>query len=299
MRRRKKPGSVFSECKTDINMLKIDIQKNVAYVILHRPDLHNAFNDELVKQLTDAFTELGRRDEVRIIILCGAGKSFCAGADLNWMKRMVEYSYEQNLADARAVGRMYLAIAKCLKPVIARVHGAALGGGAGLVAACDIGIAIESVQFGFTEVKLGIIPAIISPFVIAKIGPGRAREFFITGERFLAPVAKSIGLIQHVVSHDQALDALVNSKISQVLTSAPGAIAAAKDLVLGVSAQTLEKAVDFAAEAIARSRAGAEGQAGMKAFLERQKPPWIEKSDKPEKSDKADKSEPNGRNNGK
>ena len=261
-------------------MLKIEINKNVASVVLDRPDVHNAFNDKLVQQITDAFTELREREEVRVIVLRANGKSFCAGADLNWMKRMVHYSYEENLADARAVGRMFLAIAKCPKPVIARVQGAALGGGAGLVAACDIGIAIESVQFGFTEVKLGIIPAIISPFVIAKIGQGRAREFFITGERFLAPVAMGIGLIQHVASHEPALDALVDSKISQILTSAPGAIAASKDLVFGVAAQTLETAIEFAADAIARSRAGVEGQAGMKAFLEHQRPPWIEKSDK-------------------
>jgi methylglutaconyl-CoA hydratase len=258
-------------------MLKIDIQKNVAYVYLDRPEVHNAFNDELIARITEAFTDLGRRDNIRVIVLCANGKSFCAGADLNWMKRMVEYSHDENVADARAVGQMFLAIAKCPKPVIARVHGAALGGGAGLVAACDIGIAIESVQFGFTEVKLGIIPAIISPFVIAKIGPGRAREFFITGERFLAPVAMTIGLIQHVVSHEGALDALVESKISQILTSAPGAIAAAKELICGVSSQNLEDALAFASEAIAKSRAGNEGQAGMHAFLARQRPPWIEK----------------------
>jgi|SRR6185369_16862954 len=258
-------------------MLKLDIHKNVAFVLLNRPDVHNAFNDDLVKQVTDAFAELGRRDEVRAIVLAGNGKSFCAGADLNWMKRMVQYSYEENLADARAIGRMFFAIATCPKPVIARVHGAALGGGAGLVAACDIGIAVESVQFGFTEVKLGIIPAIISPFVIAKIGPGRAREFFITGERFLAPIAMNIGLIQHVVSHELALDALVDSKISQIMTSAPGAVAAAKELVFGMAAHTLENSLVFAAEMIARARAGQEGQAGMRAFLERQKPPWIDK----------------------
>jgi methylglutaconyl-CoA hydratase len=258
-------------------MLKIEIHKNVAFVVLDRPEIHNAFNDELVKRVTDAFTEIGLRNEVRVVVLAGNGKSFCAGADLNWMKRMVQYTYEENLADARAVGRMYLAIAKCPKPVIARVHGAALGGGAGLVAACDIGVAIESVQFGFTEVKLGIIPAIISPFVLARVGPGRAREFFITGERFLAPVAMNIGLIQHVVSHEPALDALIYSKISQILTSAPGAIAAAKELVFGVAARTLESSLDFAAEAIARARASAEGQRGMQAFLDHQKPPWIEK----------------------
>jgi methylglutaconyl-CoA hydratase len=261
-------------------MLKIEISKNLASVVLDRPDVHNAFNDELAQQITGAFTELGQRTDVRVIILRANGKSFCAGADLNWMKRMVDYTYEQNLADARALGQMFLTIAKCPKPVIARVHGAALGGGAGLVAACDIGIALESVQFGFTEVKLGIIPAVISPFVIAKIGPGRAREFFVTGERFLAPVAMNIGLVQHVASHEQALDALVDSKVSQILTSAPGAIAAVKELVFGQTAKTLESSLELASEAIACSRAGAEGQAGMKSFLERQKPPWIDKTEK-------------------
>src|SRR5215471_10709623 len=181
-------------------MLKVDIQKNVALVLLNRPDVHNAFNDDLIKQVTQTFTELGQRDEVRAVVLAGSGKSFCAGADLNWMKRMVQYSYEENLADARAVGRMFLAIATCPKPVIARVHGAALGGGAGVVAACDIAIALESAQFGFTEVKLGIIPGVISPFVIARIGAGRAREYFLTGERFPASVAFDIGLIQHLVA---------------------------------------------------------------------------------------------------
>ena len=259
-------------------MLKVDIRKPVAFVLLDRPEVHNAFNDELIKLITDTFEELGRRNDVRVIVLGGNGKSFCAGADLNWMKRMVQYTREQNLEDARAVGRMYLAIAKCPKPVIARVHGHALGGGAGLVAACDIGVAIESVQFGFTEVKLGIIPAIIAPFVIARVGPGRAREFFITGERFLAPVALSTGLIQHVAAHERALDALIDSKIAQILTSAPGAVAAAKELIFGVTARTLESSLEFAAEAIAQARTSSEGQAGMQAFLERQKPPWIEKN---------------------
>src|SRR3989442_11007484 len=259
-------------------MLKLNVEKPIASVILDRPDIHNAFNDELVKLVTETFAELGRNDHVRVIILGANGKSFCAGADLNWMKRMVQYSHDENLEDARAVGRMYLTIAKCPKPVIARVHGAALGGGAGLVAACDIGIAVESVQFGFTEVKLGIIPAIIAPFVIARVGPGRAREFFITGERFLAPVALNIGLIQHVAAHDQALDGLIDSNISQILTSAPAAIAAAKELIFGVAARTLESSLEFAADAIARARTSHEGQAGMQAFLDRQKPPWIDKS---------------------
>jgi len=259
-------------------MLKVDVQKPVARVTLDKPDIHNALSDELIPLVTQAFTELASRDDVRVIVLAGNGKSFCAGADLNWMKRTAEYSREQNVEDARTIARMYLTIAKCPKPVIARVHGAALGGGAGLVAACDIGIAVESAQFGFTEVKLGIIPAVISPFVISRIGPGRAREYFITGERFLAAAAANIGLIQHVVAHELALDALVDSKISQILTSSPTAVAAAKELVFGVAARTLETSLDFTADAIARARASAEGQAGMKAFLERQKPPWIEKT---------------------
>ncbi len=259
-------------------MLKLDIHKNVAFVLLNRTDVHNAFNDELIRLVTEAFTELGCRKEVRVIVLGGNGKSFCAGADVNWMKRMIHYTREQNLEDARALAKMFLTIAKCPKPVIARVHGAALAGGVGLVAASDIGVAIESVQFGFTEVKLGIIPAVIAPFVIARIGSGRAREFFITGERFLAPVALNIGLIQHVVSHELALDALIDSKISQIMTSAPGAIAAAKELVFGAAARTLETSLDFTAEAIANARISEEGQAGLQAFLDRQKPPWIEKN---------------------
>jgi methylglutaconyl-CoA hydratase len=259
-------------------MLKVDIDRHIARVTLDRPDVHNAFNDELIQLITQAFTDLGARDDVRAIVLGGNGKSFCAGADLNWMKRMVHYSYEENLEDARALGRMFLTIAKCPKPVIARVHGAALGGGAGLTAACDIAVAVESAQFGFTEVKLGILPAVISPFVLARIGTPRAREFFITGERFLAGVAHSMGLIEHVAAHEFALDALIESKISQILTSAPGAVAAAKELIFGVAARNLETALEYTAETIARVRAGEEGQAGMKAFLERQKPPWIDKN---------------------
>jgi methylglutaconyl-CoA hydratase len=259
-------------------MLKVQIDKPVARVTLDRPDIHNALNDELIPLVTQAFTDLSSREDVRVIVLAGNGKSFCAGGDLNWMKRMVEYSREENLEDARRLARMYLAIAQCSKPVIARIHGAALGGGSGLAAACDIAIAVESAQFGFTEVKLGILPAVISPFVISRIGPGRAREYFITGERFLAAVAANIGLIQHVVAHELALDALIDSKISQILTSAPGAVAAAKELVFGVTAKSFEGALEITAEAIAKVRAGAEGQAGMKAFLERQKPPWIDKA---------------------
>ena len=256
-------------------MLSVDIHRSIARVTLDRPGLHNAFDEDLIERITKAFTDLGASGDVRVIVLAGNGKSFCAGADLNWMKRMAQYTREENLDDARRLARMYLSIAKCPKPVIARVHGAALGGGAGLAAACDIGIAVESAQFGFTEVKVGIIPAAISPFVVSRIGAGRAREFFITGERFLAPVALKIGLIQHLASDESAMDALIDAKAAQILTSAPSAVAAAKELIFGIADRTLDEALDFAAEAIARARAGEEGQAGLKAFLTRQKPPWV------------------------
>jgi methylglutaconyl-CoA hydratase len=255
-------------------MLRLDIQTPVARVTLDRPDVHNAFNDELIRQLTETFNELGRRDDVRVIVFGGNGKSFCAGADLNWMARVVGYTREENIEDARVMAGMFLAIAKCPKPVIARVHGAALGGGAGLVASCDIGAAVESAQFGFTEVKVGIIPAVISPFVIARIGPGRAREYFITGERFSASIAREIGIIEHLAADERSLDALIELKIGHILTSAPAAVAAAKELVFGVATRSLEAAIEFTADAIARARASDEGQAGMKAFLQRQKPPW-------------------------
>ena len=256
-------------------MLKIDVQSPVVRVTLDRPDVHNALNDELIALLKETFEEFGQRQDVRVIVLAGNGKSFCAGADLNWMRRVASFSFEQNVADARMIAQMYLAIAKCPKPVIARVHGAALGGGAGLVAACDIGIAVEAAQFGFTEVKLGIIPAVISPFVISRIGAPRAREFFLTGERFLAGIAHQLGLVQHVVINEGALDTLISVKLSQILTSSPAAIAAAKELIFGVAERTLETSIDFTAHAIARARASAEGQAGMEAFLTRTKPPWI------------------------
>ena len=256
-------------------MLKIEIHPPIARVTLDRPDVRNALNDELIVKLKTTFEELGKRDDIRAIVLAGNGKTFCAGADLNWMRRVASYSHEENVNDARIIAQMYLTIARCPKPVIARVHGAALGGGAGLVAACDIGVAVEGAQFGFTEVKLGIIPAVISPFVIARIGTARAREFFLTGERFLAGVAHSLGLIQHVVVAEAALDALIAVKIGQILTSSPTAVAAAKQLIFGVAECTLESSIEFTAEAIARARSSAEGQAGMNAFLTRTKPPWI------------------------
>ncbi len=256
-------------------MLKVDIQNSVAQVVLDRPDVHNAFNEELIARLDVTFSEIGTRTDVRAAVLRGNGKSFSAGADMNWMKRTANYGRDENFRDARAAAQMFLTLAQCPKPVIARVHGAALGGGAGLVAACDIAIAVETAQFGFTEVKLGIIPAVISPFVIARIGLANAREYFLTGERFPAPVARELGLVQHVVPDETAMDALIESKLAQVLTSSPSAVAAAKELLFGVAGLPLGSTLDYTADAIARARASDQGQAGIAAFLSRSKPPWV------------------------
>ena len=259
-------------------MLQLDTDGPVARVTFDRPELHNAFNDELIPLITSAFDELGGRDDIRVIVLGGNGKSFCAGGDLNWMKRMVDYTWDENVADATAMAGMFRTIAECPKPVIGRVHGAALGGGAGIVASVDIAITVESAVFGFTEVKLGIVPGVISAFVVARIGAGRAREFFTTGERFSADTAHSIGLVHRVVADEAAMDRAIDEKIKQILTAAPGAVAQAKVLISEVADKPLDAAIEYAARAIATARSSEEGQAGMKAFLNREKPPWIEGS---------------------
>jgi methylglutaconyl-CoA hydratase len=192
------------------------------------------------------------------------------------MRHVAQQSRQENFEDAKRVAATFLGIATCPKPVIARIHGAALGGGSGLAAAADISIAVESAQFGFTEVKLGIIPALIAPVTIAKIGAARTREYFLTGERFLAPRALEIGLVQHVTADEAAMDGLIEQKIAELLTAAPGAIARAKALIFGVAERTFDDALDFTSNASADSRASEEGQAGMGAFLNRSTPPWIQ-----------------------
>jgi methylglutaconyl-CoA hydratase len=256
-------------------MLQVEVKDTIARVTLDRPEVHNALSDTMLAEIDRTFQILGQRDDVRVIILAGRGKSFCAGADLNWMRRVAQQSREENFADARRVASTFLGIATCPRPVIARIHGAALGGGSGLAAAADISIAVESAQFGFTEVKLGIIPALIAPVTIAKIGAARCREYFLTGERFSAARALEIGLAQHVVPDEAAMDALIDRKIAEFMTAAPGAIARAKALIFGVAQRTLDEALEFTSNASADSRASEEGQAGMGAFLTRSTPPWV------------------------
>jgi methylglutaconyl-CoA hydratase len=254
------------------SVLELSVAGGVAHVRLNRPDVRNAFNAELIAELRAAFERLGADASLRAIVLSGAGKTFCGGADVNWMRASLELSLVENVADAQRMSDMFLAIDGCSKPVIARVHGAALGGGAGLVAVCDVAIAADDALFGFTETKLGILPAVISPFVIAKIGVSHARALFLTGERFGADRAAAIGLVHEVVRLDD-LDTAIDRVVEEVRSGGPGAIALAKKTIADVVGSP-EQARDITSQAIARQRTSAEGQEGLRAFLERRKPKW-------------------------
>jgi methylglutaconyl-CoA hydratase len=246
----------------------------VAHVRLARPDVRNAFNAELISALTAAFDELGDDERVRAIVLSGEGKVFCGGADISWMRASLDLSFDDNIADAQRMSDMFRAIDRCPKPVIAKIHGAALGGGAGLAAVCDIVVAASDAVFGFTEAKLGIIPAVISPFVLAKIGASHARALFLTGERFDAKRAHHIGLVHEVVIAD-TLDVCIERILNEIVTAGPSAVAAAKALIPRVRAATYDESRDLTAQAIARQRTSEEGQEGLRAFLERRKASWI------------------------
>jgi len=248
-------------------------EEGIVTVTLNRPDIHNAFNDEFISELTSFFKEVSNHNETRLLILTGAGKSFCAGADLNWMKRMKDYSDEENYRDSLALAGLFESLNQVAFPVIGVVNGACLGGGTGLVAACDYVMASDSALFGFTEVGLGLIPAVISPFVIAKIGESNARAYFLSGERFDAEKAKELGLI-HEVSGD--LEAILAEKKKRFLKAGPEAARAAKELIKGVMSCTQrEEARDYTCKMIAKIRVGNEGQEGMTALLEKRKPHWI------------------------
>ena len=245
----------------------------VEYVTLNRPDVRNAFNERVIADLTRWATEVAREDDVRVAVLAGAGKAFCAGADLTWMSRMMSYTHDENVEDASAMARMYASLDQLPIALVGRVHGAALGGGAGLVAVCDIVVAEEHAAFGFTEVKLGIVPAVISPYVLTKLGMSSARELFLTGMRFDAARAREVGLV-HAVVPERALDAAVGRYVSELLSAAPGAVATAKELTRRVWGRPVQDTIGITTETIAIRRVSPEGQEGMKAFLEKRKPRW-------------------------
>lgn len=248
----------------------------VAHVVLNRPELHNAFNEVMIQELREAFTNLNRQAEVRVVVLRGEGKSFCAGADLNWMQKMVNYTFEENVQDAHALARMLKTIHDCNKPVIARVHGAAFGGGVGLLSACDMVVATEAATFCLSEVKLGLLPAVISPFVLKKIGPSAAHRYFLTAERFQASEALRLGLLSDVQPDIDALDASVDRLVDAIIQNGPEAVSYCKVLIEQVHHFDWERAVDITTKMIAERRASKEGQEGMRAFLEKRPPLWLE-----------------------
>lgn len=243
--------------------LRVERDGDVLRVTLARPERRNAFDAELIAELAEAFVDAGR---ARAVVLAGEGPSFSAGADVEWMRSSVDLSFDENVADAMALRRMLEAVDSCPAPVVARVQGHALGGGCGLVACSDIAIAAEDAVFGFSEVKLGIVPAVISPFALAKIGPGAARRYFVTGERFDAGTALRIGLV-HEVTGD--LDGSVERVLGELRSAGPKAARAAKRLVLEAPLDGPETA-----RRIAERRTSEEGQEGLRAFLERRKPGW-------------------------
>jgi methylglutaconyl-CoA hydratase len=245
----------------------------VARIILNRPAIHNAFDEHLIAQLTEALAQLGADPAIRAVVLTGAGKSFSAGADLDWMRRMADYDEAQNLADARNLERLLRTLDELPKPTLAMVNGAALGGGTGLVAACDIAIAADTATFGTTEVRLGLIPAVISPYVIRAIGSRQARRYFLTGERISAAEAQRIGLVHEVVAPSE-LKAKIGYLLDTILAGAPQAVAKSKKLVRLV--ETLDGSLigEATAKAIADRRATDEAKEGVQAFLEKRKAGW-------------------------
>jgi len=256
------------------NTISVSKEKDIATIFLNRPDVHNAMNEELMKELTDCFKKFDKDKDIRIIILTGNGKSFCAGADLNWMKSMVNYSKEENIKDSNLLLDLYESIYSCSKPVIAKVNGHAFGGGIGLFAACDIAIAATECKFAFSEVKLGIIPAVISTYISRRMKTSDMRRLFVTGERFDSNYAKEVGLVDYVAS--EKIDDLVEKYVKIIRSSGPKAIIEVKKLVDACEKMDAEKYKKFSVEKISELRVSDEGQEGINAFLEKRKSKWSE-----------------------
>jgi methylglutaconyl-CoA hydratase len=254
----------------------VEKRGEVLVITLNRPEIGNAFNNELIKELTEAFISVER--EVRAIVLTGAGKVFCAGADLNWMRRMAEFTEEENYADARAMDQMFYTIDVCPKPVVAKVNGATIAGGIGFLAVSDVVIASRAAIFGFTEVNLGIIPAVVSPYVMPKIGYSQTRALFLSAELFSAEKAKEIGLV-HEIAEPELLDARVEERLKDLSKGGSSAQAICKKWLRELREMDIERAREESARIIAGLRVSPEGQEGMRAFLEKRKPAWI-KGDK-------------------
>ena len=254
--------------------LQLRFDGGVATVTLDRPDVRNAFNAEVIGEMTGVFVELGERAEVRCIVLAANGPAFCAGADLNWMKGMAAYTYDQNVDDARSLANMLRLIYKCPKPTIARVQGDCYAGGLGLVTACDIAVAVDTANFCLSETRLGLIPATISPYVIRAMGARAAHRWFLTAERFPAAEAHRIGLVHEVVKAD-GLDAKVNAIAQALVAAGPAALEACKELLHDVAGREIDHVlIERTVKGIADIRVSDEGREGIQSFLAKRKPSW-------------------------
>ncbi len=254
------------------------VEDQIATITMNRPEVHNAFNEQVIHQMTEAFEAAAADPVVRAVILRGNGPSFSAGGDLNWMRRVADYSFQQNVTDAMGLGTLLKIINTLPKPTIALVQGNAFGGGVGLTACCDIAIAEEGTQFCLSEVRIGLIPSIIAPYVIAAIGERQARRYFLTAERFEAAIAARLGLVHEVAPKGQ-LDAVAQKMITSLWDGAPGAQARGKKLILDISKRKIDdELVKFTSEQIAEARASAEGKEGLSAFLNKTDPSWKKKA---------------------
>lgn len=255
--------------------LTVKVQDRTARITLTRPEVRNAFNDEVIQQLKAAFEGLGARDDVRAVVLAAEGPAFCAGADLNWMRRMADYTRDENIADAGQLAAMLKAIYECPKPTIAAVQGDVFAGGMGLVAACDMAVSVRTATYCLSEVKLGLIPATISPYVIRAMGARAAHRYFLTAERFSADEAHRIGFVHELVDADQ-LDAKVGELAQALVNASPAAVRACKKLVQDVAERAIDDAlIATTVEGIADIRASDEGREGVASFLQKRKPAWL------------------------
>jgi methylglutaconyl-CoA hydratase len=249
-------------------------ERGIATVTLNNPEKHNAFDDKIIEELTAAFEQISNNKDVRVMILAATGKNFCAGGDLGWMKRMASYSYDENLKDSKALAKMFKNLNFLTVPTIARVQGVAFGGGVGLVSCCDMAVATPDASFSLSEVKIGLIPAVISPYVVGAIGQRAARRYFITAERFDAQTAFELGLVSKVVEKEQ-LNHEIDKLAETLLANSPDAIVGAKQLIFDVAGREIDdELIDFTCERIAEIRVSAKGQEGLTAFLEKRKPTW-------------------------
>jgi methylglutaconyl-CoA hydratase len=246
----------------------------VAIITIDRPEVHNAFNEVVIDELTEAFNAAGEDSNVRVVVLASTGPSFSAGADMHWMSRMVDYSMDENVVDAKAMATMLRAIRECPRATIARVHGPTFGGGVGLTAACDIAVAVRSAVFALTEVKLGILPAVISPYVQEKIGAGALRRYALTAERFDAAEARRLGLINEVVEDESEIDERIAFFVKLLLKVGPEAVGHCKRVLREIQPVNWEDATEITTKRIAERRISDEGQEGLRAFLEKRKPAW-------------------------